>query len=98
VVDVIHTANLGHGSRLGIGFVRDSGSNRVTGIVSERRRKADIRIRHLGGGRFEVKDRVGRRVIRPDESILIADAVGGRHELILRAMAPARATPVSSRR
>ena len=42
VVDVVHTANLGRGSKLGIAFIRSPKDNRVTGVVAnprpERRR------------------------------------------------------------
>ena len=61
VVDVVHTANLGHGSKLGIRFVKapdDAAPDRA------RRRpgpEADIKIRHLGRDRFEVQDRLGKR-------------------------------------
>jgi hypothetical protein len=98
VVDVVHIANLGRGSRLGIDFVRDPVSRRVTGIVADRGPKADVRIRHLGGGRFEVTDRVGRHVTAPGEPVLAADSVGARHELILRAFATKAASPVSTAR
>jgi len=98
VVDVVHTANLGHGSRLGIGFVRAPGTRRVTGIVADRGPNADIRIRYLGRGRFEVTDRVGRHVTTSGEPIAAADSVGVRHELVLRAFATKAASPVSSRR
>jgi hypothetical protein len=98
VVDVVHIANLGRGSRLGIGFVRSPISKRVTGIVADRGPNADIRIRHLGGDRFEVIDRVGRHVTTPGEPILAADSVGARHELVLRAFATKAASPVSSAR
>jgi hypothetical protein len=97
VVDVIHTANLGHGSRLGIGFVRAPGSRRVTGIVADRGPNAEIRIRLRRGGRFEVTDRVGRHVTSSGEPIVAADSVGVRHELVLRAFATNAASTVSSR-
>jgi len=98
VVDVVHIANLGRGSRLGIDFIRDPVSRRVTGIVADRGPKADVRIRHLGGGRFEVTDRVGRHLTTPGEPVLAADSVGARHELILRAFATKAASPVSTAR
>ena len=97
VVDVIHTANLGHGSRLGIGFVRAPGSRRVTGIVADRGPDAEIRIRLRRGGRFEVTDRMGRHVTSSGEPIIAADSVGVRHELVLRAFATNAASTVSSR-
>jgi hypothetical protein len=70
----------------------------VTGIVADRGPNADIRIRYLGGGRFEVTDRVGRHVTTSGEPIVAADSVGVRHELVLRAFATKAASPVSSRR
>jgi hypothetical protein len=97
VVDVIHTANLGHGSRLGIGFVRAPGSRRITGIVADRGPDAEIRIRLRRGGRFEVTDRMGRHVTSSGEPIVAADSVGVRHELVLRAFATNAASTVSSR-
>jgi hypothetical protein len=98
VVDVIHVANLGHGSRLGIEFVRDPDSRRVTGIVAARGPKPDIRIRQLHGGRFEVTDRTGRHVTTAGEPIIAADGKGGRHQLVLRAFATNAAPTVSARR
>ena len=97
VVDVVHTANLGHGSRLGIGFVRDPGSGAVTGVVADRGSKADIRVRHLRGGRFVVTDRLGRHVATDGEPIVVADSVGGRHDVVLRAFDTKAASPVTSR-
>ena len=98
VVDVVHIANLGHGSRLGIGFVRDPATKRVTGIMVDRRRHADIRIRNLGDGRFDVKDRVGHRITAAGEAIVTADSLGGKHELVLKAFVPHPASVVSDRR
>ena len=40
VVDVVHTANLGYGSNLGMGFVRDPASKRVTDVVADRGKSA----------------------------------------------------------
>jgi hypothetical protein len=98
VVDVIHTANLGHGSRLGLVLVRAPGSRSLTGIVADRGRNADIRIRHLRGNRFEVTDRSGRHATTSGEPIVVADSAGGRHDLVLWAFATASASPVTSRR
>jgi hypothetical protein len=98
VVDVIHSANLGHGSRLGIEFERDPDTRRVTGIVAARGGKPDIRIRQLRGGRFEVKDRTGRYVTTDGEPIVAVDRGGGRHQLVLRAFATNAASAVESRR
>ena len=96
VVDTRHTANLGHGSNLGIVFVRAPTSGRVTGIVGERGRTAEIRIRLLRGGRFKVTDRAGQHVAPSGEPIITVDSFGVRHELVLRAFATKSASPVTS--
>ncbi len=85
IVDVVHTANLGYGSKLGIGFVRDPLSKRVTGVVADRSPTADIRVHHRGRGRFVVTDRHGRHVATDGEPVMAIDSVGGRHEVVLRA-------------
>ena len=97
VVDVVHVANLGHGSRLGIAFVRDP-ARRLTGIVADRGPTADIRIRQLRGDRFEVTDRLGTRIATSGEPIVASDPVGVRHQLVLRAFATNPASAVTSRR
>jgi hypothetical protein len=97
VVDVVHIANLGHGSRTGIRFVKDPGTRRLTGLIADRGPEADIKIRHLGGGRFVVRDRMGRRNAESGESIITADATGVRHELVLRAFDTKAASQVTSR-
>ena len=97
VVDVVHTANLGNGSRLGIGFVRAPGTRIVTGIVADRSPTADIRIRRLRGDRFEVIDGVGRHRTPTGEPV-VAVAGGVRHELVLHAFATNAASPVTSGR
>ena len=85
VVDVVHTANLGYGHKLGFGFVRDPASGRVTSLVADRSPKAEIRVHHRGGGRFIVTDRRGRHEATDGEAFVAVDSVGARHELILRA-------------
>jgi len=87
VVDVIHSANLGHGSSLGFDFVRDPATRVVMGIVPARGSKADIRIRQRRGGRFEVIDRTGRKMTTDGEPIMAVDPTGGRHQLVLQAFA-----------
>src|SRR3954452_8112265 len=62
VVDVVHTANLGYGSTIGIGFVRDPVSKRVTEVVSDKGKSAEVRIRHKKNG-FVVSDRHGRHAV-----------------------------------
>jgi fibronectin type III domain protein len=98
VVDVVHTANLGHGSKLGIGFVRAPGGRLVTGIVADRSRKAEIRIRPLRGGRFAVYDATGRLVTASGEPVVAVDGHGMRHELVLRAFSTRAASAVTTRR
>lgn len=98
VVDVVHTANLGYGSRLGIGFVRAQPRGLVTGIVSNRARSADVRIRHRGGDQFEVTDRVNRYVATSGQPVIIVDSLGARHHVVLRRFRGATASPVSDLR
>jgi hypothetical protein len=97
VVDVVHVANLGHGSRLGIEFERAPGTRQIIGIAPGRGSAADIRIRHLRGDRFEVSDSVGRHVATSGDPIVVV-ASGVRHELVLRAFATNTAAAVTSRR
>jgi hypothetical protein len=97
VVDVVHSVNLGHGSSLGIGFVRDPVTKQVTGIVADRGSKPDIRVRQLRGDTFQVTDRTGRRVIASGERMVISDGRGGRHDLVLHAFATNAAAVGSSR-
>jgi hypothetical protein len=98
VVDVVHTANLGYGSRVGIRFVRDPESRQVTGVVADPSPTADIRVRHRGGGRFVVTDRHGRRVATEGEPVMATDSVGARHEVVLRAFNTKAASAESSYR
>ena len=98
VVDVVHTANVGHGSNLGIGFTRDEGSRAVTGIVAEKGRRAEIRIRLLRERRFAVRDKVGRRVVEDGEPLVVVDGRGVRHSLVLRAFDTNAASQVAGRR
>jgi hypothetical protein len=98
VVDIVHTANIGHGSTLGIGFERDPETRAITGIVADRGRRADIRIRRLRDGSFAIRDRMGRRVATDGDAIVVADSVGARHSLVLRAFDTNAASAVASRR
>jgi hypothetical protein len=98
VLDVVHTANLGRGSTLGIELTRAPGSRAVTGIVSDRGPKADFRIRALGDGRFSVQDRVRRQDVMAGDTLIVVDSVGVRHELILRAFDTKAASAVARRR
>ena len=97
VVDVVHTANIGHGTNLGIGFTR-APDKRVTGIVADKSRGADVRIRQLRGGRFEVRDRTGKHVVNDGDFVLVADGLGSRHSLVLRGFATNAASQVATRR
>jgi hypothetical protein len=97
VVDVIHTANIGRGGRLGIGFVRAPNSRVITDIVAEPWKSADVRIRQLSNDRFQVTDTAGKRVVNSGEAVVVV--VGGiRHELVLRAFATNAASAVATRR
>jgi len=98
VLDVVHTANIGHGSRLGIAIVRQPETRRITGIVADKGRNADIRIRRLRGGRFAVSDRTGRKVVNDGDAVVVADSVGVRHSLALRAFAGSAASRVARSR
>jgi hypothetical protein len=98
VVDIVHTANIGHGSTLGIAFERDQSTRRVTGIVADKTRRADIRIRRLRDGRFAVRDRTGRKTATDGDAIVVADSVGARHSLVLRAFDTNAASEVAMRR
>ena len=98
VIDVVHTANIGHGSKLGIAMVRAPTTRAVTGIVADRGKTADLKIRRLRGGRFEVRDKISRHVVESGETVVIIDSVGARHALVLRAFATNAASRVASRR
>ena len=98
VVDVIHTANLGNGSRLGIAFVREGPRGEVTGIVAESGKKAEIRIRHRRGDQFEVTDRDNRRVTASGDPVVVTDSKGVRHQVILRRFSTATASSASANR
>jgi hypothetical protein len=97
VVDVVHTANIGHGSNLGIAFVREPDTKRVTGIVADKGSHADIRIHHMRGGRFRVTDRLGKHVASDGERVIVADSIGVRHSLTLQAFSTNAASRVASR-
>jgi hypothetical protein len=97
VADVVHTANIGHGRNLGIAFTRDA-SKRVTGIVADKGKDADVRIRRLRGGTFELVDRIGTHRVGDGDPVVVADSVGVRHSLVLRAFATNAASQVASRR
>jgi hypothetical protein len=98
VVDVVHTANLGNGSKLGIRFERHPDSREVDGIVADRGSGAEIRVRRMGGDRFKVTDRNRTYVTESGEPVVAVDSKGVRHELVLRAFAGKAASAVSDHR
>ena len=98
VADVVHTANIGHGKALGIGFTRDPASKKVTGIVADRSKAADVHIHRLRNGRFQVSDRTGTHEVADGDPVVVADSIGVRHSLVLRAFATNAASRVARRR
>ncbi len=96
VVDVVHTANLGNKSQLGIRFERHG--RVVDGIAADRSKNADIRIRQLRGDRFRVKDREGAHIVESGEPVVVVDSAGMRHEVVLRRFAGKAASTASARR
>jgi hypothetical protein len=79
-------------------MVRAPTTRAVTGIVADRGKTADLKIRRLRGDRFEVHDKVSRHVVESGETVVIIDSVGARHALVLRAFATNAASRVASRR
>jgi Fibronectin type III domain len=98
VLDGVHTANLGKGSRLGIEFVRPQGSRQVTEILASRKRTADIRISSRRGGKFKVTDKNRTQEVASGDSVVVVDSVGGRHQLELHAFSTKAASAVTTRR
>jgi hypothetical protein len=98
VVDFVHTANLGHGSRLGIGFVRARPGGPITGIVADRSRGAEVRIQHGRGDRFKVTDRSGRHLAMSGERIVTIDSRGVQHAVVLTRFRGSTASSVAGRR
>jgi len=98
VVDVVHTANLGNGSRLGISFVRDGPRGEVTGIVADSGRRPEVRIRQRRGDRFEVTDQAKRHLTASGETLVVVDSKGVRHQVILRRFSTATASTASASR
>ena len=96
IVDVVHTANLGGGSNVGLAFIGAPRARQLDGIAAAKGKKADVRIHKLRGDRFRVEDKNGSRVAESGESVVVVDKSGVRHELVLRAFvgkaasAPAR--------
>jgi fibronectin type III domain protein len=98
VLDVVHTANLGKGSRLGIEVVRRPGSREVTEIVASKGRKADIRISPKRGQKFVVTDKNRRQEVASGDSIVVVDSAGVQHQLVLHAFSTKSASAVTTRR
>lgn len=98
VVDVVHTANIGHGSSLGLSLTRAEGTRSVTGIVADTGPDAEVRIRRLRSGAFAVRDRNGRRDVGDGDPIAFVDSLGVRHTLVLQAFATNAASRVARRR
>jgi hypothetical protein len=96
VVDVVHTANIGHGSSLGISFTRGDGSREVRGIVADRS-KPEIQVRRKRGGGFIVTDRTGKHDVDDGAAVVVVDGLGVRHSLVLRAFATNAASRVARR-
>src|SRR5919198_540548 len=82
VVDVVHTANLGSGSSLGVRFMRRSPRGALTGIAPDRSDKADLKIR-FKNDRFTVTDSVGKHVAASGERFIVVDSIGQRHDVVL---------------
>jgi hypothetical protein len=97
VIDVVHSDNLGNCSRLGIRFERGPDGRTLSGVIADPSRKAEVRIRHLRGDRFQVSDRAGRRITASGEPVLAVDRSGGRHALVLQAFETTSATEAARR-
>ena len=97
VVDVFYTANLGYGSTVGMGFIRDPDTKRLTEVVADKGKTADIRIHRMSGDRFEIRDRHGRSVATDGVPFVVTDGHGARHEVVLRAFNTNSASPVATR-
>jgi hypothetical protein len=97
VVDVVHTANIGHGSSLGISLTRADGTRSVTGVVADTGPNAEVRIRRLRSGAFAIRDRNGRREVADGDPIAFVDSLGVRHTLVLQAFATNAASRVARR-
>ena len=96
VVDVVHTANLGGGSKLGIRF--EKRGRYVDGIIAAKGAKADIRVQKIRGDRYKVRDRTGTHVTASGEPVVIVDSTGTRHELVLRSFEGKAASTATVRR
>jgi hypothetical protein len=98
VVDVIHTANIGHGSSLGVSMTRAEGTRTITGIVADTGPNAEVRIRRMRNGSFAITDRNGKRVVADGDPATFMDSIGVRHTIVLQAFATNAASRVARRR
>lgn len=97
VVDVVHTANIGHGSSLGLSLTRGEGLRSVSGIIADKGPGADLRIRRLRNGAFTIQDRAGRREVGDGDPATFVDSIGVRHTLVLQAFQTNAASRVARR-
>ena len=90
VVDVIHTANLGYGRMVGLSFVHAPNDKHVTDVVADKTKTADLKIRNLGNGQFEVTDRHGKHQATEGVPIIATDSLGARTSTIAPQVRTAR--------
>jgi hypothetical protein len=83
---------------VGLSFVGAPRARELDGIVAAKGRKADVKIRLLRNGRFRVEDKHGANIVVAGEPIVVSDASGVRHELVLRAFEGKAASAVATRR
>ena len=73
-------------------------TKRVTEVVADKGKTAEIRIHRMSGGRFEISDRHNHRTMATDGvPIVVTDGLGARHEVLLRAFNTNAASPVATR-
>ncbi len=51
-------------------------ASRVTDVVADKTKTADLKIRNLGNGRFEVTDRHGKHQVTEGVPIIATDSLG----------------------
>jgi hypothetical protein len=74
VLDVIHTANLGYGRLFGLSFVHAPGRQTRNRCRRRETKTADLEIRSLGNGEFEVTDRHGKHQATGRVPIIATDS------------------------
>jgi Fibronectin type III domain len=84
-IDQFAPVSLGRGPRVGMMFVTRGPQNRVAGVTPAEGRKADIRIRYVGGVTFQVSGGGRRRKTEFGRVVEVTDPDGRTHELVLRA-------------